>query len=87
VVQSSIGGLVGGRRKGEEGFQGDLAFYFVIVLEFRWIIRFPRRFSGGAVLIFGGGRTSVVSTISGGFAWAISYNFCKIHVEHYHIFP
>jgi hypothetical protein len=67
-VQISIGGLVGGRRKGEEGVQGDLVFYFLIVLQFRWIIRSPRQISGGAVLIFGGGRAAVVSTVSGVFA-------------------
>jgi hypothetical protein len=78
---------VGGRRKGEEGVQDDIVFYFLIMLQFRSIIRFPRRFSRGTVLIFGGGRTSVVSTISGGFAGAISCNCCNIHVEHYHIFP
>jgi hypothetical protein len=78
---------VGGRRKGEEGVQGDLVFYFIIVLQFRWIICFPRRFSGGAVLIFGGGRTAVVSTVSGVFAGSIIYNRCKFPVEHNHIFP
>jgi hypothetical protein len=63
-VQIPIGGLVGGRRK-DEGVQGDLDFYFVIVLQFHWVIRSPRRIGGGAVLIFGGGQTSVVSTVSG----------------------
>jgi hypothetical protein len=42
---------VGGRRK-REGVQGDLVFYFVIMLQFRWIIRSPRRISGGAILIW-----------------------------------
>jgi hypothetical protein len=42
---------VGGRRK-REVLQGDHVFYFVIVLQFRWIIRSPRRISGGAVLIW-----------------------------------
>jgi hypothetical protein len=78
---------VGGQRKGEEGVQGDLVFYFVIVLQFCWIIPSPRRFSGSVVLIFGGGRTAIVSTVSGVFAGSISCNRCKIHVENYHIFP
>ena len=77
---------MGGRRKGE-GVQGDLVFYFVIVLQFCWIIRSPRRISGGAALIFGGGQTAVVLTVSGIFAESISCNRYKILVEHYHIFP
>jgi hypothetical protein len=71
----------------EQGVQGDLDLYFVIVLQFHWVIRSPRRIGGGVVLIFGGGRTTVVSTISGVLARSISCNRCKIHVENYHIFP
>jgi hypothetical protein len=85
-VQISIDGLVVGRRKGE-GVQGDLVFYFVIVLQFCWIICSPRRINRGAVLIFGGGRAAVVLTVSGFFVGSISYNCCKNHVEHYHIYP
>jgi hypothetical protein len=37
-------------------------------------------------VIFGGGRTAVVSIVSGVFAGSISCNSCKIHVDYYHIF-
>jgi hypothetical protein len=60
-----------------EGVQGDLVFYFVIVLQFHWVVRSPRRIGGGAVLIFGSWRTAVVSTISEIFARSISCNRCK----------
>jgi hypothetical protein len=73
--------------RGEEGVQGDLVFYFVIVLQFHLVIRSPRRIGRGAVLIFGGRRTSVVLAVSRVFVGSISCNLCKFHVEHYHIFP
>jgi hypothetical protein len=66
--------------RGEEGVQGDLVFYFVIVLQFHLVIRSPRRIGRGVVLIFGGGWTTVVFAVSGVFARSISYNRCKILV-------
>ena len=56
------------------------------MLQFHLVIRSPRRIGRGVVLIFGGGRTAVVLAVSRVFAGLISCNFCKIHVEHYHIF-
>jgi hypothetical protein len=85
-VQVSIGDWWEEEGSGEEGVQGDLVFYFVIVLQFHLVIRFPMRIGRGAVLIFGGGRTAVVLAVSMVLAWSISYNRCKILVEHYHIF-
>jgi hypothetical protein len=73
--------------RAEEGVQGDLVFYFVIVLQFHLVIRSPRRIGRGVVLIFGGGRTTVVLAVSMVFVGSISCNHYKIHVEHYHIFP
>jgi hypothetical protein len=57
------------------------------VLQFHCVIRSPRRNGEGAILIFGGRQTAVVSAVSRVFAESISYNRCKIHVENYHIFP
>jgi hypothetical protein len=51
--------------RGEEGVQGDLVFYFVIELQFHLVIHSPRRIGRGAVLIFGGGRTTVVLAVLG----------------------
>jgi hypothetical protein len=67
--------------------QGDLVYYFVIVLQFHLVIRSPRRIRRGDVLIFVGGQTAVVLAVSRVFARSISYHHCKIHVEYYHIFP
>jgi hypothetical protein len=61
-------------------------FYFVFVLQFPLVIRSPRRIGSGVVLIFGGGRTTVVLVVSGFFAGATSSNHCENHVELYHIF-
>jgi hypothetical protein len=71
----------------KEEFKVILCFYFVIVLQFLLVIHSPRRIGSGAVLIFGGGRTSVVLAVSEIFAGTISCNHYEIHVEIYHIFP
>jgi hypothetical protein len=56
------------------------------VLQFHLVIRFPRRIGRGAILISGGGRTTVVLAVSRVFAGSVSYSRCKIHVENYYIF-
>jgi hypothetical protein len=56
------------------------------VLQFHLVTRSPRRIGRGDVLIFVGGRTTVVLAVSRIFAKSISCNHCEIHVEHYLMF-
>jgi hypothetical protein len=74
-----------GRRK--ERTQGDLVVIFFIYAAIQLVIRSSMWFGRGAVKNFVGGRTTVVLLVSGDFAWVISGNHCKNHVELCYIFP
>jgi hypothetical protein len=74
-----------GRRKGRT--QGDLVVIFFIYAAIQLVIRSSMRFGRGAVQNFVGGRKTVVLLLPGDFAWVISGNHCKNHVEVCYIFP